>query len=242
MSWTQDDSDILKLVDGVQFTAGLDSWSLGPLKLSNHSWIALVPDDPEPTIDPSGTLAWILATMQEPPRGTVSFLGQDVYHLEPGPRQRLRANIGFVHSYGGLLSARTVRENIALPVSVHGQMSQVDEDIAVQRILDELALDRVANLRPHEMTGATRWKACLARALVLNPKLLILEGLGNWEMDRGRGAGWKRIEKYFEAGIGTIVICLARQNPEFEQWFLEHRGEIMNYTKIANPIEERTAR
>ena len=110
--------------------------------------------------------------MSEPALGAVELFGQNIYQLAHGDRQRLRARIGFVHGHGGLLFNRTVQENIALPVSVHAGLSAIDEQAVVERILRSFALDPVANLLPHEMDGSTRWRVCLARALVLNPKLL----------------------------------------------------------------------
>ena len=167
MSERGERATVLKLADGIHFAAGPDHWSTPPLMVPLGSWIALVPEVSEPVVDPSGPLAWILATMREPERGTVELFGNDVYRLEMNARQSLRANIGFVHGYGGLLSGLSVRENIALPVSVHRRLSAADEAAVVEKILQRFALEKVADLRPHEMDGSTRWRACLARALGL---------------------------------------------------------------------------
>jgi predicted ABC-type transport system involved in lysophospholipase L1 biosynthesis ATPase subunit len=226
---------ILKLPDGLRFAAGPDVWSLQPLQVPPGSWIALVPDDPELVYSPAGALSWILATMQEPDMGTVEVLGHDVYRLDYAIRQRLRARIGYVHNYGGLLSARTVRENIALPVSVHGHLNATEEDALVDAMLERLALVKVADLQPHEMDGATRWRACLARSLMLGPEWLILEGIGNWEMDRGRGRGWQYLQQCKKDGNLAAGICLARPNPEFETWFEDHQGVILRYKKVLDP-------
>ena len=235
-----DDKDlvVLKLVDGLRFAAGPDLWSLEPLKVRQGSWIALVPDGVEPVVDPSGPLAFSLTTMQEPLRGVVELLGQDVYRMDFVSRQRLRARIGFVHGFGGLISNRTVRENIALPASVHGRLSANEEKELVDSLLRDLALDRVADLRPHEMDGSTRWRACLGRALILNPEWLVLEGLGNWEMDRGRDVGWKFLLQRQQAGAMATAICLPRHNPGFEAWFENYAGKIVLYSRFEKPIKE----
>jgi ABC-type ATPase involved in cell division len=231
MSADRDTSYILRLTDGLWFAAGPDLWFAPSLKVALGSWIALVPEDSEPAVDPSGSLAWTLATMQEPVRGSVELFGNNIYQLEHSARQRIRANIGFVHGYGGLLSGSTVRENIALPVSVHRRLNAADEAVLVENTLRRFALEKVADLRPHEMDGSTRWRACLARALVLDPQWVILEGIGNWEMDRGRGTDWQCIVETQKKGASAIAICLARQNPEFESWFEEHDGIIVRFKK-----------
>ncbi len=232
MSTPEQKDDVLRLADGLRFSAGPDYWSLDPLKVEAGAWVAIGPGGDEPVVDPSGVLSFILATMEEPIRGNVELFGQDVYRLDYSDRLRIRANIGFVHGYGGLISNRTVRENVSLPVSVHGQMSAADETARVDEILFKFALDRVAELQPHEMDGATRWRACLARALVLEPKWLVLEGLGNWEMDRGRSKGWTCLLERQSMGRMATAICLPRQNPEFEAWFKELNGEVLRYTRL----------
>jgi predicted ABC-type transport system involved in lysophospholipase L1 biosynthesis ATPase subunit len=238
MSADKDTSYILKLTDGLWFTAGPDRWFVPSLKVALGSWVALVPEDPEPAVDPSGSLAWTLATMQEPVRGSMELFGNNIYQMDHGARQRIRANIGFVHGYGGLLSGSTVRENIALPVSVHRRLNTSDEAEVVAHIIRRLALEKVADLRPHEMDGSTRWRACLARALVLEPQWVILEGIGNWEMDRGRGTDWQCIVETQKEGASAIAICLARQNPEFEAWFEEHDGTIVRFKKSMDREQE----
>lgn len=231
---TEADRAVLRLGDGLRFAAGPDIWSLGPIETATGEWIALVPFGNEPSVDLSGPLSFVLATMQTPLEGKVEILGRDVYDLEYVERQRLRARIGFVHGYGGLISNRTVRENIALPASIHGRMTAVEERGLVERTIQTLALEKVADLRPHEMDGATRWRACLGRALVLKPEWLVLEGLGNWEMDRGRGKGWTYLRERQHQGEMATAICLPRHNPGFESWFEEHGGTVISYYRF-NP-------
>ncbi len=143
-----------------------------------------------------------------------------------------------MHGYGGLISNRNVRENVALPVSVHRRLRAREETELVERTIRRFALGKVADLRPHEMDGSTRWRACLARALVLDPEWVILEGIGNWEMDRGRGTDWKCIVETHKKGASAIAICLARPNPEFEAWFEEHGGKIVRFRKSADKKQE----
>jgi predicted ABC-type transport system involved in lysophospholipase L1 biosynthesis ATPase subunit len=232
--------DVLKLVDGLKFAAGPDSWFIEPQKIAAGTWVALVPNGQPPVVDPSGALAWILATMAEPVLGTVELLGRDVYRLDELTRQRLRARIGFVHGYGGLISNRTVRENIGLPVSVHGGLSADAEEALINKIVEDFALQDVADQKPHEMDGSTRWRVCLARALVLSPKWLVLEGLGSWEMDRGAGEGWTYLVREQQTRDMATVICLPRQNPGFESWFTDVGGIIVRYDR-SDKIEREKA-
>jgi len=216
------DEPILRLTDGLWFEGGPHAWALPPLRLGPGDWAALAPAEDDPVVDPSGPLARTLATLAPPSRGTVELLGRDVYKIPYLELQRLRARLGYVQGYGGLLSSRSLRENIALPVSVHGGRSFLEEETYIGHMIESYALASLAHLRPSDVDGATRWRTCVARALVLEPALVVLEGIGDWEMDRGKGVTWSRLREYRERRTSAAVICLARQNPAFEAWF---RGE-----------------
>lgn len=232
MSTPEDKKYVLRIIDGLRFLAGESVWELEPVKMTANSWTAFVPQADEITADPSHALAWTLAAMAEPIVGAVELFDQDVYRMTYSERQRLRGKLGFVHSYGGLISNRNLWDNIALPVSVHGRLTASKEAQLVGKILADFSLQQVAGLRPHEMDGATRWRACLARAVVLRPKWLVLEGHGNWEMDRGRGIGWNHLVQRHCRGEGATAICLPRRSPGFESWFLEQGGKIVQYHRL----------
>jgi hypothetical protein len=220
---------ILRLTDGAWFEAGPHAWAVPPLRLGPGDWAALTPVGADPVVDPSGPLARTLATLAPPSRGAVEILGRDVYKIPYPELQRLRARLGFVQGYGGLLSNRTLRENIALPVSVHGGKTFAEEEEHIDRTVEAYALAPLQHLRPSDVDGATRWRTCVARALVLGPALVVLEGIGDWEMDRGRGVSWSRLRDFRARGTSAGAICLARQNPEFEAWFVGEGGIAVSY-------------
>lgn len=239
MSRRHGDKRVLYLADGITFNSGPDKWSVPPIKLMSASWTALVPSGTEPVVDPAVNLSRVLATMLEPERGTVELMEKNVYRLEYGIRQRLRAKIGFVHGYGGLLSNRSIRENIALPVSVHGKMSEAEENDEVTYTLNRFGLQKVAHMLPHEVDGGTRWNVCLARALVLRPQWLVLEGIGNWEMDRGQSTSWKALMDRRHTSDMAVAICLPRRNPGFETWFEKLSGRLIQYHLSPVPQKKR---
>ncbi len=222
---------VLHMGDGLRFECGPDTWGIAPTTIHRSEWVAFVPSGLEPVVDPAGPLSRIIATLLEPGMGNVELLGHNVYRMEYGDRQRLRAKLGFVHGYGGLLANRNIRENITLPVSVHGNLSHGDEVAKVANILMAFGLTEVQEMHPHEVDGATRWTVCLARALVLKPRILILEGIGSWEMDRGRSMSWKSLLDYMSTDM-AIVICLPRQNPGFQSWFEQRGGKLIKYNRM----------
>jgi ABC-type transport system involved in cytochrome c biogenesis ATPase subunit len=233
---------VLYLPDGLSFRAGPDGWTVPPLNLRQASWTALIPAGVEPVVDPAVNLSRIIATMSEPLMGTVELLDKNVYRLEYGERQRMRARIGFVHGYGGLLSNRSIRGNIALPVSVHGKMPLEEEAALISHIMRTFGLEKVEHMKPHEVDGGTRWNVCLARAMALRPRWLVLEGIGNWEMDRGQSTAWKALMDRRHTSRMATAICLPRQNPGFEAWFEKHGGMLVRYPRMAEaPVVRRKA-
>ena len=237
MSGAEERGPVLRLTDGILFEAGPYSWRVEPLRIRLGEWVAFVPRGPDPVVDPAGPLARILASLMRPSRGTVEIDEKDVYRLAYRDVQRLRADLGFVQGYGGLLSNRTIRDIVALPLSVHGKLSMAEETRRVVDFLEVFALDQVGDLKPHDVDGATRWRACLARSLILSPRWVVMEGIGDWEMDRGRGVAWGRFREYRARKSSSGAICLSRKNPEFEAWFQSEGGIVVEYLTRARAPE-----
>ena len=72
----------------------------------------------------------------------------------------------------------------------------------------------------------------MARALILEPDWLVVEGLGDWEADRGEGIAWRQLRQVHEHGKMACAICLPRKNRGFEDWFVDHGGLIVRYNQV----------
>ena len=225
---------VMRMTDGMRFLAGRRKYTMPSLRVERGEWVAFVPAEVDPEVDSAAPLARVFNTIDDPLEGTMELLGQNVARLEYAGRLHLRSRIGFVHGYGGLLSSRNLYDNLALPVSVHGAMSLRDESKLVRETIERFALEQFSLMLPHEMDGASRWRACLARALILSPDWVVLEGLGNWEADRGEGVGWTRLLEVHLSGRSSIAICLPRRNAGFLSWFEEHGGRIVRYTDTSS--------
>ena len=226
---------VLRLPHGLDVPAGRETWRVEPLTVARGEWVALVPVGEVPLLDPAASLARLLSTLHLAPGGRMELLGHDPGRVDYGVVRRLRARLGFVHRQGGLLSARALRENVGLPVSVHGSPDDRPEAAVVLEVLAAFELLRIADLRPHQVDGAIRWRACLARAMVRSPDWLVLEGLGDWELERGRGVAWSRLVDRREAGTGATAVCLRQRHAGFEAWFEEHGGRVVGYARSRSP-------
>jgi phospholipid/cholesterol/gamma-HCH transport system ATP-binding protein len=122
------------------------------------------------------TLLNILIGVEEPTAGTVHILGENIHRLPRRQRKELMREVGVLFQSGALLQSLTVAENVALPFHQrHPEISR-DRELLEQTVLMKLHAVRLtahAGKYPRELSGGMKKRAALARALALDPKLLI---------------------------------------------------------------------
>ena len=116
------------------------------------------------------TLLNVLAFMLVPASGTLKFFGTEV---NSGQLQNARRKIGYVEQRPYLFNT-SVAGNIEMGLKLRG-MDKQQRNTHVQQIIDHLNLGSIANKRAHELSGGEAQKVALARALVLEPSVLILD-------------------------------------------------------------------
>ena len=110
--------------------------------------------------------------------GSIQFGGRDIVKLRPAELQSLRRDIQFVFQdpFASLDPRVTVGFSIMEPLLVHGVAKGKDAERRVAELLDRVGLPRdVADRYPHEFSGGQRQRICIARALALNPKVVIAD-------------------------------------------------------------------
>jgi phospholipid/cholesterol/gamma-HCH transport system ATP-binding protein len=114
--------------------------------------------------------------LQRPRAGEVRMLGRDLTKLSIAELKEIKATYGVTFQQGALFTALTVLQNVQLPMLEHLHLSP--------RALEELALlkvqlvglpDEAARKYPSQLSGGMIKRAALARALALDPKLLMLD-------------------------------------------------------------------
>ena len=145
----------------------------------DHVSVRVRPGEILYVMGPSGcgktTLLKCLVGLLRPTEGEVRFEGRPI-EPEGGPvLDALRRATGFVFQGGALLSSIPLHDNVALPMHVRFSLPDSVVDEAVRMKLAQVGLLHAAHLQPSELSGGMRKRAGIARALALDPTLLLFD-------------------------------------------------------------------
>lgn len=137
---------------------------------------------------PSGagktTLIRLLLRELKPDEGKILIEGKDISQLSPHDIPFYRRKIGVVFQDFKLLYDRTVYENVGLGLEVSGQTGNGDQKI--KKALEEVGIADKADLFPRQLAGGELQRAVLARALVIEPRIILAdEPTGNLDPETG---------------------------------------------------------
>ena len=108
--------------------------------------------------------------------GTVLFDGIELHKLSYFELAQLRARWGFVFQQAALFDSLTIGDNIAFPLVQHTKQSKQAIQDTVLTLIEEVGLDHtVLDKKPAELSGGMRKRAGIARALALEPELILYD-------------------------------------------------------------------
>ena len=113
----------------------------------------------------------------KPDSGKIIVDGIDVANCSKKELFETRKKIGFLFQEGAMFDSMSVYDNVAFPLREHTNLSEKEIEKKVYEKLDMVGFDsdRVAKLYPHELSGGMRKRAATARAIVLEPKIILYD-------------------------------------------------------------------
>jgi len=124
------------------------------------------------------TTGYCIVQLLKPTEGKIWVLGKELTSLDRGELRRMRREmqIVFQDPYASLNPRMTVGSIVGEPLVVHGIGNRTSRDATVRQLLDVVGFDpSYINRYPHEFSGGQRQRIGIARALALNPKLIVCD-------------------------------------------------------------------
>lgn len=153
--------------------------SFGSFDVLRGMNIEFVDDAITTILGPSGTgksvLIKHLVGILEPDSGEVVVFGDDVWKIAERERYELRKRFGVLFQDGALFGSMNVFDNTAFPLRKHTDMAESEITDMVTQRLKEVGLEQSMFKLPNEVSGGMRKRAGFARALVLNPDIVLFD-------------------------------------------------------------------
>ena len=117
----------------------------------------------------------LLIGLQKPDSGTIKIHGKDLAGLDLGQLNDIRQRIGFLFQQAALYDSMTVEENVAFPLRRRGGEAASQQKEKVQELLKSVGMEQHGHKMPSQISGGMQKRVGLARALVLDPDILLFD-------------------------------------------------------------------
>ena len=121
------------------------------------------------------TLLRLINRLEQPSGGQINVDGEEVTALDANGLRRFRQQVGMIFQHFNLLASKTVADNVALPLTLAGELSRKAIDQRVAELLARVGLSDHAKKYPAQLSGGQKQRVGIARALATKPKILLCD-------------------------------------------------------------------
>jgi phospholipid/cholesterol/gamma-HCH transport system ATP-binding protein len=154
--------------------------SFGQQKVLNGISLSIAPREIVTVLGRSGTgksvLLKLLIGLEKPDDGSISIEGHDIGSLKNIDQlNEVRKRVGFLFQQAALYDSLTIRQNVAFPLKRHSPLSAEEQKSRVEELLSSVGMDREQDKMPSEISGGMKKRVSLARALALDPEIVMFD-------------------------------------------------------------------
>src|ERR1051325_8887391 len=117
----------------------------------------------------------LIIGLQKPDDGSVQVYGDEITRLPLDRLNQIRKKMGFLFQNAALYDSLTVEENVAFPLRRHTQLSDAERKDRVRELLSRVGMEKDLQKMPADISGGMKKRVGLARALALDPEIMLLD-------------------------------------------------------------------
>jgi phospholipid/cholesterol/gamma-HCH transport system ATP-binding protein len=172
----------------------------------------------------------LIVGLQKPDSGSICVLGQDIAKLDGDRLNEIRKKIGFLFQSSALYDSLTVEKNVAFPLARHTKMSEEERITRARELLAAVGMESGLEKLPSEISGGMQKRVALARALALDPEILLFdEPTAGLDPITAAEIGKLIVEQQKERNITSVVVTHEIHSAKIfaDRFVLMNEGKIL---------------